>query len=137
MNHLDDASRRARNLAEQRAVENCDNCDWVCVNDDDDWRCKHTLDECAVPTLSRWWYELYEWKCKEALLDLSVKWPGVWIPRPLKHTGTSRKRMTHWKRLRHELPKSTSSWSTRGDDHIRAARETWKGRNPGRGGHGG
>ena len=40
-------------------------------------------DECAVPELSRWWYELHEWKCQEALLDLCVKWLGAWIPRRL------------------------------------------------------
>ena len=40
-------------------------------------------DECAVPELSRWWYELDEWKCHEALLDLSVNQSGAWIPRRL------------------------------------------------------
>ena len=37
-------------------------------------------DEGAVHELSRW---LNEWNCQEALLDLSVKWPGASIPRRL------------------------------------------------------
>ena len=67
-------------------------------------------DECAVSELSRWWYELDEWKCQEALLDLSVKWPGAWIPRQLiditaRDPDTTQKRNTDQKRLRHEQPK--------------------------------
>ena len=40
-------------------------------------------EECPVVELSRWWLEFGEWKCQEALLDLSVRWPGAWIPRRL------------------------------------------------------
>ena len=40
-------------------------------------------EECPVPEFSRWWLELGEWKCQEALMDLSVRWPGEWLPRKL------------------------------------------------------
>ena len=40
-------------------------------------------EECPVPEISRWWLEFGEWKCQEALLDLSVRWPGAWILRRL------------------------------------------------------
>ena len=40
-------------------------------------------EECPVVEFSRWWLEFGEWKCQEALLELSGRWSGAWIPRRL------------------------------------------------------
>ena len=40
-------------------------------------------EECPVLEFSRWWLEFGEWNCQEALLNLSARWSGAWIPRRL------------------------------------------------------
>ena len=66
----------------QRGSRSTIRCAKRCASNSDVWEPMWRR-SAPVVEFSRWWLEFGEWKCQEALLDLSVRWSGAWIPKRL------------------------------------------------------